>query len=194
MSQLSHSVMTYLYVCCLFLFLIYLIHHCISTTWNRASTQRCLNNLWKTPLPSLPILAHCLELHVWELILIALRKVLTLSSRFSWSTSVDPCHLGAASLPVEEKAKICLPILLFPAWQGHITQSKHLPSWVMIICMAISLVPKDSEPQALILVVVQLLSRIWLFAPQGLQHARLHVLYYHPEFAQIHNHWVSDAV
>ena len=30
--------------------------------------------------------------------------------------------------------------------------------------------------------------------PNGLQHARLHVLHYLPEFAQTHVHWVSDAI
>ena len=42
--------------------------------------------------------------------------------------------------------------------------------------------------------VVQLLSLIQIFATHGLQHARLPVLHYLPDFAQIHVHWVDDAI
>ena len=44
-------------------------------------------------------------------------------------------------------------------------------------------------------VVVQSLSWVWLFVTHGLQHTWLPVLQGTlPEFAQIHVHWVSDAI
>ena len=47
---------------------------------------------------------------------------------------------------------------------------------------------------SIIFVVIQLLSRGWLFATHGLQHTRLPVLRYLLEFAQTHVHQVSDAI
>ena len=39
-----------------------------------------------------------------------------------------------------------------------------------------------------------LLSCVWLFVTPWLQHTRLPVLHYLPEFAETHVHWVSDAI
>ena len=41
---------------------------------------------------------------------------------------------------------------------------------------------------------VQALNHVQLFAPHGLQHARLPCPSLCPEFAQTHVHWVSDAI
>ena len=44
------------------------------------------------------------------------------------------------------------------------------------------------------IVVVQLLSRIWLWDTMDCSMLGFHVLQYLLEFAQIHVHWVSDAI
>ena len=41
---------------------------------------------------------------------------------------------------------------------------------------------------------VQLLSRVWLLQPHGLQHTRSPVHHQLPELTQTHVHWVSDAI
>ena len=46
----------------------------------------------------------------------------------------------------------------------------------------------------LYLIVVQLLSRVWLFASPWLHYTRLPVLHCLLEFAQTHVPWVSDAI
>ena len=42
--------------------------------------------------------------------------------------------------------------------------------------------------------VVKLLSHVWLFAAHGLQQSGFSVLHCLPELAQIHVHWVHDAI
>ena len=48
--------------------------------------------------------------------------------------------------------------------------------------------------QSLSVVVVWLLSHVWLFATPNCSMPGFPVLNYLPEFAQIHVHWVSDAI
>ena len=44
------------------------------------------------------------------------------------------------------------------------------------------------------IVYIQLLSHVWLFATPIYSMPISPVLHYFPEFAQIHVHWVSDAI
>ena len=46
----------------------------------------------------------------------------------------------------------------------------------------------------LYLIVVQSLSRVWLFATPWLHYARPPVLHCLQEFSQIYVHWISDAI
>lgn len=57
---------------------------------------------------------------------------------------------------LEDKAWICLSstaLSLFGKGALHTAQSKHFPSCIMIIYMAVSLHPKGTGPQLLILVL-----------------------------------------
>ena len=51
--------------------------------------------------------------------------------------------------------------------------------------------PQDWGEQTPLFVVVQLLSRVWLFVTPW---TVFPVFHYLPEFAQVHVHWVSDAI
>jgi len=45
-----------------------------------------------------------------------------------------------------------------------------------------------------VIVFDQLLNCVWVLQPHELQHIKLPILHYLPEFAQTHVHWVSDAI